>query len=202
MVRWTPEDPRVLRILIAAVALAAAHPSLASERGPSTPEERKRAVETTRKLEKSPLARSSVEARRWLFQWIVDIPDIHVTSCSGPLDPLLKQEDDPYAQLLYVQSVFGMTAWLIENPKKADGLGLGADGGARERAEGVRGALEVGPRGDLRRAGPRREDAEGREAQGARAEGDGEVRRAPERHGACAERRDLAVPGAGWGWET
>jgi hypothetical protein len=120
MVRWTPEDPRVLRILIAAVALAAAHPSLASERGPSTPEERKRAVETTRKLEKNPLARSSGDGRRWLFQWIVDIPDIHVTSCSGPLDPLLKQEDDPYAQLLYVQSVFGMTAWLIENPKKAD----------------------------------------------------------------------------------
>jgi hypothetical protein len=115
----TPEDPRVLRILLAAALIAAAHPSVAAERGPSTPEERKRAVETTRKLEQHPLARSSLEARRWLFQWIVDIPDIHVTSCAGPLDPLLKQEDDPYAQLLYVQSVFGMAAYVIENPKKA-----------------------------------------------------------------------------------
>jgi len=108
----------VLRILIAAALLAAAAPSLAAERGPSTPEERKRAVETTRKLERHPLARSSIEARRWLFQWIVDIPDIHVTSCQGPLDPLLKDEEDTFAQLLYVQSVFGMAAFQIENPKK------------------------------------------------------------------------------------
>jgi hypothetical protein len=108
----------VLRILIAAAVLAVAAPSFAAERGPSTPEERKRAVETTRKLEQHPLARSSIEARRWLFQWIVDIPDIHVTSCSGPLDPLLKDEEDTFAQLLYVQSVFGMAAFQIENPKK------------------------------------------------------------------------------------
>lgn len=109
----------MLRTLVAAAVLFAAVPSLAAERGPSTPEERKRAVETTRKLEAHPLARSSVEARRWLFQWIVDIPDIQVTSCPGPLDPLLGEEDDAYAQLLYVQSVFGMTAYLIQNPKKA-----------------------------------------------------------------------------------
>lgn len=108
----------MLRILFVAAAVLAASPTLAAERGPSTPEERKRAVETTRKLEAHPLARSSIDARRWLFQWIVDIPDIQVNSCPGPLDPLLQQEDDPYAQLLYVQSVFGMTAYLIENPKK------------------------------------------------------------------------------------
>jgi hypothetical protein len=50
----------------------------------------------------------------------VEIPDIHVTSCSGPLDVLGRDEDDPYAQILYVQSVFGMAAFLIENPKKAE----------------------------------------------------------------------------------
>ncbi len=106
---------------IAAVLLLVATPALAAApRGPSTPEERKRAVETTRKLEREPLARSSMEARRWLFQWIVDIPDINVTSCSGPLDVLAKEEDGgPYGQILYAQSVFGMAAFLIENPKKA-----------------------------------------------------------------------------------
>lgn len=115
----TPEDSPVLRSLLAAVLLLAALPAAAA-RGPSTPEERKRAVEATRRLEREPLARSSMEARRWLFQWIVEIPDINVTSCSGPLDPLAKQEDDPYGQLLYVQSVFGMAAYLVEHPKKTE----------------------------------------------------------------------------------
>lgn len=106
------------RILAAALALAVLAPATAGARGPSTPEERKRAVETTRKLEKEPLARSAMDARKWLFQWIVDIPDINVRSCASPIDALRESEDDPYAQLLYVQSVFGMAAFQIENPKK------------------------------------------------------------------------------------
>jgi hypothetical protein len=106
--------------LAAILSLALLLPSpAAAARGPSTAEERRRAVETTRKLEREPLARGSDEARRWLFQWITDIPDINVTSCSGPLDVLLEEEDGPYASILYVQAVFGMTAYLIENPKKA-----------------------------------------------------------------------------------
>jgi hypothetical protein len=109
----------VLRILTALLLVLAAPSLAAAARGPSTPEERKRAVQTTRSLEKEPLARRSMEARRWLFQWITEIPDIHVTSCSGPLDPLLADADDMYGQLLWVQSVFGMTAFLVENPKKA-----------------------------------------------------------------------------------
>lgn len=111
----------MLRALVATLLLLALpSPASAQQRGPSTAEERKRAVEATRRLEREPLARSSMEARKWLFQWIVEIPDIHVTSCSGPLDVLGKEDDDPYAQILYVQSVFGMAAFLIENPKKTE----------------------------------------------------------------------------------
>lgn len=106
------------RIVTAALAVALLAPAAARARGPSTPEERKRAVETTRKLEKEPLARSSMDARKWLFQWIVEIPDVNVTSCAGPLDSLRADEEDSYGQLLYVQSVFGMAAYQIENPKK------------------------------------------------------------------------------------
>jgi len=110
----------VPRVPAAVLALCLLAPAGAHARGPSTPEERKRAVETTRRLEKEPLAQSAMEARKWLFQWIVDIPDINVRSCSGPLDVLQKDEDDPYAALLYVQSVFGMAAFIVENPKKAE----------------------------------------------------------------------------------
>ncbi len=106
------------RILAAALALALLAPAAAHARGPSTAEERKKAVETTRKLEREPLARSSMDARKWLFQWIVEIPDVNVTSCAGPLDALREDEDDSYAQMLYLQSVFGMAAFQIENPKK------------------------------------------------------------------------------------
>jgi hypothetical protein len=43
-----------------------------------------------------------------------------VKGCSGPLDALAKDEDGPYARLLYVQSIFGMAAFLFEHPKKAN----------------------------------------------------------------------------------
>ncbi len=117
--------------MIRALALALlvlATPRLAVARGPSTPEERKRALETTRRLEREPLARKSMEDRRWLFQWIVDIPDVNVVSCKGPLDGL-EQDEEGYGQLLYVQSVFGMAAFLIEHPdKKKDWVAVQAAG--------------------------------------------------------------------------
>jgi hypothetical protein len=91
----------------------------AAERGPSTAEERKRAVELTRKLEKQPLARSGIADREWLLTFIVEAPDFNVKGCSGPLDVLAKNEDGPYARLLYVQSIFGMAAFMFEHPKKA-----------------------------------------------------------------------------------
>jgi hypothetical protein len=94
-------------------------PALAGARGPSTEAERKRAVEVTRKLERNPLARSTGPDRAWLIQFIVEAPDFEVKGCSGPLDPLAKDEEGPYARLLYVQSIFGMTAFLFEHPKEA-----------------------------------------------------------------------------------
>jgi hypothetical protein len=103
-----------------ALALLLTAPALASAaRGPSTAAERKKAVELTRKLEKQPLARSSNQDRAWLLEFIVEAPDFEVKSCTGPLDALAKDEENPYARVLYVQSVFGMTAFMFENPKKA-----------------------------------------------------------------------------------
>ena len=107
------------RILAAALVLLCT-PALAGARGPSTPAERKKAVELTRKLEKLPLARSSNQDRAWLIEFIVEAPDFEVKSCRGPLDPLAKDEENPVARVLYVQSVFGMAAFMFENPKKAE----------------------------------------------------------------------------------
>ncbi len=108
---------RTAALLAALLALA---PSLASARGPSTPAERRRALETTRRLERDPLGRSAAAERRWLLQWIVEIPDVQVRGCSGPLDSLAQDEGGRYGKQLYVQSVFGMASFLIEHPKRAD----------------------------------------------------------------------------------
>jgi hypothetical protein len=108
----------VYRTVALALVLLCA-PAVAGARGPSTADERKKAVELTRKLEKQPLARSSNQDRGWLLQFIVEAPDFEVKGCKGPLDVLAKDEEGPYARILYVQSVFGMAAFMFENPKKA-----------------------------------------------------------------------------------
>ncbi len=109
----------MIRSLAAVLALLCV-PALADARGPSTAAERTKAVQLTRKLERQPLARSSNQDRAWLLQFIVEAPDFEVKGCSGPLDVLAKEEEGPYARLLYVQSVFGMASFMFENPKKQD----------------------------------------------------------------------------------
>ncbi len=108
----------MVRTLAALLLLCPA--AIALARGPSTAAERKRAVEITRRLEKEPLSHSSVEARQWLLEFIVEAPDFNVRGCSGPLDVLAKNEEGPYARLLYVQSIFGMAAFMFEHPKQAE----------------------------------------------------------------------------------
>jgi hypothetical protein len=97
-----------------------AAPALAAARGPSTLAERKKAVETTRQLERFPLGPNADSTRMWLLRWIVEIPDINVRSCSGPLDVLVQDDAGRHGRALYAQSMFGMTAFLIENPRRKD----------------------------------------------------------------------------------
>jgi len=104
---------------VAALLVLLCTPAIASARGPSTAAERKRAIEITRRLEKEPLSRSGGEAREWLLRFIVEAPDFDVRGCSGPLDVLAKSEEGPYAQVLFVQSIFGMAAFMFEHPKQA-----------------------------------------------------------------------------------
>ncbi|ABC82144.1 hypothetical protein [Anaeromyxobacter dehalogenans] len=112
---------RTLLVTASLAALLAAAPALGErERGPSTPAERRKAVEVTRRLEREPLARRAAADRRWLLQWIVEIPDIQVRGCSGPLDPLAEDDGNRFGKILYVQSVFGMAVFQIEHPRSAD----------------------------------------------------------------------------------
>ena len=54
----------------------------AQQRGPSTPEERARAVQTAKSLQSDPLAPNVQEDREWLVKWLIEVPDISVKMCT------------------------------------------------------------------------------------------------------------------------
>jgi hypothetical protein len=88
----------------------------AEERGPSTPEERRRAVELTRFLEAEPLGTGAAEARGWLMRWWIEIPDLGVTLCEGSLGGIVEAKYEHGVNLL-AQQAFSAGAYLIEHPE-------------------------------------------------------------------------------------
>src|SRR5215212_2200671 len=90
--------------VLAVIAFVAVHPCTAQKRGPSTPEERGRAVNLTRFLEDDPLNEKAPDARRWLLTWLADVPDISVTICADFLQPIMGK-DKNYGSEIFGQSV-------------------------------------------------------------------------------------------------
>jgi len=50
-------------------------------RGPSTIEERARVIALSRSLETDPLREDAAASRRWIRQWLVDVPDLNFIVC-------------------------------------------------------------------------------------------------------------------------
>src|ERR1035437_6107013 len=90
----------------------------AQDRGPSTPEERARAVKIAHELEDDPLAKDAKEQRAWVIQWIVEIPDITVNVC---FEYFGKLPDPPRGHSTEIarQMVISSAAFMIEHPDKA-----------------------------------------------------------------------------------
>ena len=104
--------------------LAMAVPALTqsdSQRAPSTPEERKRFLEITKKLEQDPLNESFRADRDWALKWLEDVPDINVSMCTPVLGDL---GDSGYRYAPEVGAQFGlsMAAFIIEHPSQATDL--------------------------------------------------------------------------------
>jgi hypothetical protein len=89
-----------------------------SKRGPSTPEERKRAVEMATFLEKNPLANEAKDYRGALLYFLVEVPDISVTFCPDVLGES-KQLKGDYKSELVGQLMYSQAKFVIENPDKA-----------------------------------------------------------------------------------
>jgi hypothetical protein len=90
----------------------------AQTRGPSTPEERARAVKVAHELEEDPLAKDAKEHREWMIQWIVEIPDITVNVCFDYFGPF---PDPPKGHSMEItrQMILSSAAFMVEHPDKA-----------------------------------------------------------------------------------
>ena len=109
------------RFLVALVILCAfsATTTWAQKRGPSTAEERKRAVEITNLLENDPLHKNADALRKELLVWLIEIPDISVTLCTSMLGDYSKIKGD-HAGTITTQLSFAETKFVIEHPELAN----------------------------------------------------------------------------------
>ena len=104
-------------------------------RGLSTPEERAKAINISRLLERDPLAKDAPANRQWLLNWIIEVPDIRFKSCAGLLGPSVGNQYR-YSAEVNQQIIFSAAAFKLEHPGH-----LRNDTGAY--IAGVDGALRV-----------------------------------------------------------
>jgi hypothetical protein len=107
----------LLIALIIACALTASS-SFAQRRGPSTAAERARAVEIATLLENDPLNKNAKALSKELLVWLIEIPDITVTICTGMLGDYSKIKGE-YAGTITTQLSFAETRFVIEHPEEA-----------------------------------------------------------------------------------
>src|ERR1019366_546634 len=96
-------------------------------RGPSTPEERARAIEYVRSLEENPLAKDGLEKRMWLTEWIVEVPDVTVNACCKELQSLDKV-NSTYSNQLRMQVIYSQAAFLLQHPEETNAATIQAAG--------------------------------------------------------------------------
>jgi hypothetical protein len=89
----------------------------AQERGPSTPEERTRAVKVSHELEEDPLLKDAKDQRAWVLDWIEKIPDITVNVC---FEFFGKMPNPPrgHSREIIMQMIISSAAFMIEHPDK------------------------------------------------------------------------------------
>jgi hypothetical protein len=104
----------LLGLLVVQAARAQQPPQ---QRGPSTAEERARAVKVAHQLEEDPLAKDAKDNREWVIQWIVDIPDITVNVC---FEYFGKMPNPPrgHSKEIVRQMIISSAAFMIEHPDK------------------------------------------------------------------------------------
>ena len=105
-------------LLVVALALVCCAFTASAQRGPSTPEERTRAVEMAALLETTPLARDAKDYRAKLLFFLAEVPDITVKLCTSVLGESKRVKGD-YDSELVGQLAYSQAKFVIEHPDKA-----------------------------------------------------------------------------------
>ncbi|HWR36430.1 MAG TPA: hypothetical protein VN622_11230 [Clostridia bacterium] len=111
------------KALVCIALLSLAMPSaVADPRGPSTPEERKRALDVIEKLEQSPMDPALKRDREWVFQWIKEVPDVHANMCSAIVGPLLNEKNTDARKAFTLQNILASAAFRMQHPEDKDSV--------------------------------------------------------------------------------
>ena len=105
-------------LLFVGVVLVCLAFSAFAQRGPSTPEERARAVEMTTFLETTPLAKEAKDYRGKLLFFLAAVPDISVKLCTDVLGESKRVKGD-YDSELVGQLAYSQAKFVIEHPDKS-----------------------------------------------------------------------------------
>jgi hypothetical protein len=90
----------------------------AQQRGPSTPEERARAIQTAKSLQSDPLAPNVQQEREWLLKWLIEVPDISVKMCPTFLGDLGDSKSGNPGAIIATM-LASEAAFVIEHSEKA-----------------------------------------------------------------------------------
>ena len=104
-------------LLVVALSVLCCFTSAYAQGKPSTPEQRKQAVEMATFLETNPLDKKAKDYRAALLFFLAQAPDISINLCSNVLGESKRQKGD-YESELFSQLAFSQGKFVIENPDK------------------------------------------------------------------------------------
>jgi hypothetical protein len=110
---------RFASLLLGFLLVISATATTGAVRGPSTPEERQRVIDITHKLEASPLDQTLVKERDWAQQLLLEIPDVHLRTCTTLLRDI-RRPRYKFRTELWAQVRLAGAAYLIQHPDHAD----------------------------------------------------------------------------------
>jgi hypothetical protein len=135
--------PKYFRITLLTVALVVLTSSPARGQtpqcGPSTPDERARAVEVAKALRADPVSHQAQGDREWLIRWLIEVPDISVKLCPTFLGDITKGKKE-YSAALLASMMASEVSFLIEHPDKGpdlDAVYLAGVEGALDRYQAI-----------------------------------------------------------------
>lgn len=108
----------VLGFLLGVLSCFPASSHAQANRGPSTPDERARALKVAKELRSDPLSPGIQADREWLIRWLIEVPDFTVPLCTEFMAAPTDQKDAVRGALVATMMA-GEAAFIIENPSKA-----------------------------------------------------------------------------------